>query len=167
MLQMNRGKMELTKEKQICIEGKHEGHLFEIVLSEVIEKGYLKEADMERIQIEMIQLWKQQIEAFNNGRSYSITEANAKRLLESMYFTLGFRFQALEDLDDSITLLKEKSVGELFEEGQSLIKQQFERLKERYEELKLSLIEADNIAYNEAWRNGWYGSWMPSGRYRW
>ena len=132
MLQMNRGKMELTKEKQICIEGKHEGHFFEIVLSEVTEKGYLKEADMERIQIEMIQLWKQQIEAFNNGRSYSITEANAKRLLESMYFTLGFRFQALEDLDDSITLLKEKSVGELFEEGQSLIKQQFERLKEYF-----------------------------------
>lgn len=154
MLQMNRGKMELTKEKQICIEDKHEGHLFEIVLSEVTEKGYLKEADMERIQIEMIQLWKQQIEAFNNGRSYSITEANAKRLLESMYFTLGFRFQALEDLDDSITLLKEKSVGELFEEGQSLIKQQFERLKERYEELKLSLIETDNIAYNDTYKQG-------------
>ncbi len=154
MLQPIKGKMELTKEKQICIEGKHEGHFFENVLSEIMEKGYLQEEDMQRIQMEMIQIWTKQIEGFNRGRSSSITETNAKKLLESIYFTLGFRFRVLEELDDSITLLRQKTLNELFEEGQSLIKERFEQLKVEYEQLKTSLLKTDNIAYNDTYGKG-------------
>lgn len=146
--------MELVPEKKICVEGKHEGHLFEIVLSEVMEKGYLQETDMQRIQIELIEIWKKLIEGFNNGRSSSIQETNAKRLLESIYCTLGYRFSVLEDLDKSITLLQEKSMKVLFEEGQSLIKQRFELLKEEYETLKAVLLPTENIAYRDTYDEG-------------
>lgn len=164
MHHQSKGKMKLMQEKKICVQGKHEGHFFENVLSEVIEKGYLKEMDMERMQMELIQIWTKQIEGFNSGRSSSITETNAKKLLESIYFTLGFRLRGLNDLDDSIILLQEKNLEDLFEEGQTLIRERLESLKEEYKTLQDALLETQNIAYRDTYDRGlapFFTSYLP------
>ena len=154
MNQQLNGRMAIMKEKKICVEGSHEGHFFEIVLSEVMESGYLQETDIERIQIEFIEVWKKQIEAFNRGRSSSITETNAKKLLESIYCTLGFRLRVLEDLDESILLFQQKGIEALFREGQELIKERFDQLKEQYQLLKSWLLPTENRAYRDTYDEG-------------
>ena len=146
--------MELVNKQSICVEGKHEGHFFENVLTEIVEKGYLKEEDIQRIQVELITLWKEQIEAYNRGKSSSITEKKAKRLLESIYHTLGFRLRALNHLDESIDLLQYSGIKALFEEGQNLIEERFKVLKKQYEKLMNRLLPIDNIAYRDTYDEG-------------
>ena len=92
----------LIKKQKICVEGQHEGHFFENVFSQIVEGGYITEETLQRIQVEMVNLWTEQIEAYNAGKSSSIQEKKAKSLMESVYQILGFRLKALEDLDDSL-----------------------------------------------------------------
>ena len=147
-------KMEIVREKKICVEGKNEAHFFENVLTDIMEKGYLSEETMQSIQVELINLWTMQIEAFNRGKSSSITEGNAKALLESIYHTLGFRLKALEDLDESITLLQHQSIKVLFEEGQEIIEKRYEVLKEQYQTLMGCLLPTENMAYRDTYDEG-------------
>ena len=135
----------LIKKQKICVEGQHEGHFFENVFSQIVEGGYITEETLQRIQVEMVNLWTEQIEAYNAGKSSSIQEKKAKSLMESVYQTLGFRLKALEDLDDSIELIQSQSIKSLFEEGQKLIENRYQKLKEEYE-----------ANYNMTWE-GLYG----------
>lgn len=145
---------ELIKQKKINVEGKHEGHFFENVLTDIVEKTYLKPEDMQRIQVELVSLWREQIEAYNKGKSSSITEKKAKSLLESIYHTLGFKLRSLKDLDESIQLLQYGKIKDLFKEGQSLIRDRFKILKMQYEDLHAHLMETDNIAYRDTYDVG-------------
>ncbi|MBE6023337.1 MAG: hypothetical protein E7231_08905 [Cellulosilyticum sp.] len=145
---------ELIKEQQIRNVDKDETHFFEKVLAEIIEKGYLHPEVVQQIQLELIQLWTKQIEVFNRGKSSSITEEKAKALLESIYFTLGFRLWVLEDLDESIALLKDKPIEVLFEEGQTYIKEKLVFLKGQYERLKNKLLPTENMAYRDTYGEG-------------
>ena len=110
----------LIKKQKICVEGQNEAHFFENVFTQIVEKGYITEETLQRIQVELLNLWTEQIEAYNAGKSSSIQEKKAKSLMESIYETLGFRLKALEDLDDSIALIQSHSIKSLFEEGQEL-----------------------------------------------
>lgn len=150
----NEEKTELIKKQKISVEGQHEGHFFENVFSQIVENGYIGEETLGRIQVEMINLWTQQIEGYNAGKSSSIEEKKAKALMESIYHTLGFRLKALDDLDESILLLQDQSIKSLFDEGQELIKIRFEKLKKEYEELQNRLLPTENIAYRDTYDEG-------------
>ena len=147
-------KMEFVKQHKICIEGQHEGHFFENVFSQIVEKGYITQETVQRIQLEMVNLWMEQIEDFNAGKSSSIEEKKAKSLMESIYHTLGFRLKSLKDLDESIDLLKNQSIKSLFQEGQELIQNRYQQLKEEYSTLKSHLIPTENIAYRDTYDKG-------------
>ena len=145
---------QIIQPKKICIEGKHEGHFFENVLGEIVDKGYLSESTLQRIQVEVINLWTEQIERYNRGRSSSIAENKAKSLLESIYVTLGFSLKELENLDDSILVLQKETIKTLFEKGQKALKKRFAQLKEQYAYLKEHLLETDNMAYRDTYDKG-------------
>lgn len=144
----------LIKKQKICVEGQHEGHFFENVFSQIVENGYITEETLQRIQVEMVNLWTEQIEAYNAGKSSSIEEKKAKSLMESVYQTLGFRLKALEDLDDSIELIQSQSIKSLFEEGQKLIENRYQKLKEEYKLLQTRLLPTENIAYRDTYDEG-------------
>ena len=134
-----------------CID---EGHFFEHLLSILIEKGYLSTEEIQGLQLQIINLWTLQIEAYNAGKSSSIPKKQAEKLMKSIYFTLGFYFKNLTDLDESITLMKSKSLKELFEEGQDLISEKVEKIRDVFERLKSQLLPVKNIAYQDTYSKG-------------
>lgn len=144
----------LIKKQKICVEGQNEAHFFGNVFTQIVEKGYITEETLQRIQVELLNLWTEQIEAYNAGKSSSIQEKKAKSLMESIYETLGFRLKALEDLDDSIALIQSHSIKSLFEEGQELIENRYQKLKEEYKILQARLLPTENIAYRDTYDEG-------------
>ncbi len=144
----------LIKKQKICVEGQNEAHFFENVFTQIVEKGYITQETLQRIQVELLNLWTEQIEAYNAGKSSSIQEKKAKSLMESIYETLGFRLKALEDLDDSIALIQSHSIKSLFEEGQELIENRYQKLKEEYKILQARLLPTENIAYRDTYDEG-------------
>lgn len=144
----------LIKSQKINIEGMNEGHFFENVLTCIIENGWLSEETIQKLQLQTINCLTEQIEKFTAGKSSSIPEEKAKKLLDSIYFTLGFRLMQLTDIDQSITLLQHKSIKELFEEGQHFIESRFEKLKLEFELLESELLPTQNIAYRDTYEIG-------------
>lgn len=131
-----------------------EGHFFEHLLSIIIEKGYLSTEEIQSLQLQLVNLWTVQIEAYNGGKSSSIPKKQAEKLMQSIYFTLGFYFKRLKDLDESITLMKSYPLKELFEKGQRLIKEAVEDTREAFERFKLGLLPTQNIAYQDTYSKG-------------
>lgn len=131
-----------------------EGHFFEHLLSIIIEKGYLSTEEIQSLQLQLVNLWTVQIEAYNGGKSSSIPKKQAEKLMQSIYFTLGFYFKRLKDLDESIALMKSYPLKELLEKGQSLIKEEVEDTREAFERFKLGLLPTQNIAYQDTYGKG-------------
>lgn len=127
---------------------------FESLLSYMVEKGYLSESALGAVQIQLINLLTAQIEAFNQGMSSSIPEHKAKKLMEFIYYTIGFRLKQLKDIDESITLIEKCSIKELFEEGKCAIRESFEKLKDEYKLLQSQLLPTKNIAYRDTYDIG-------------
>lgn len=144
----------LQRQVKLQKESIDEGHFFEQLLSIIIEKGYLSTEEIESLQLQLVNLWTLQIEAYNGGKSSSIPKKQAEKLMQSIYFTLGFYFKRLKDLDESITLMKSYPLRELFEKGQRLIKQEVEDTREAFEKLKLGLLPTQNIAYQDTYSKG-------------
>ena len=83
-----------------------------------------------------------------------LVEQAAIELMQSIYFTLGFYFKRLKDLDESITLMKSCPIKELFEKGQVLIKEKVEEVQGVFERLKEELLPVENIAYQDTYSKG-------------
>lgn len=131
-----------------------EGHFFEHLLSVIIEKEYLSTEEIQSLQLQLVNLWTLQIEAYNGGKSSSIPKKQAEKLMQSIYFTLGFYLRRLKDLDESIALMKSSPLKELFEKGQRLIKEEVENTREAFERFKLGLLPTQNIAYQDTYSKG-------------
>lgn len=144
----------LQRQVRLQKESIDEGHFFEHLLSIIIEKGYLSTEEIQSLQLQLVNLWTVQIEAYNGGKSSSIPKKQAEKLMQSIYFTLGFYFKRLKDLDESITLMKSYPLKELFEKGQRLIKEAVEDTREAFERFKLGLLPTQNIAYQDTYSKG-------------
>lgn len=147
-------KLGIIKSRKLKLEKMNEGRLFESIMTCIMERHYMSEEVIGDIQLQTVNCLMEQIELYNAGRSSSISEVKAKKLMESIYATLSFRLEQLEDIDDSITLMQEKPIKELFKEGQEMIKQRFEKLKEEYELLKTKLLPTENKAYRDTYDKG-------------
>ena len=147
-------KQDIIKPQKIRLEGMNGGRLFESVMTCIMEKHYISEEMIGDIQLQTVNCLMEQIELYNAGRSSSISEVKAKKLMESLYATLSFRLEQLRDIDDSITLIQEKPIKELFKEGQEMIKKRFEKLKEEYALLKTQLLPTENKAYRDTYDKG-------------
>ena len=144
----------LQRQARLQKEGIDESHFFEHLLSIIVEKNYLSAEEVKSIQFQLVSLFTSQMEAYNAGKSSSMPKKQAERLMQSIYFTLGFYFKRLMDLDETITLMKSSPIKELFEKGQGLIKEEVENIQYVFEELKTELLPVENIAYQDTYRGG-------------
>ena len=145
---------ELSKAKKIEEALLSRSHFFEHLIALMEKKHYLTEAQMQDIQMQLMNLLAKQIEKFNRGQSSSIQRQKAEALMASIYYTLGAYFRHLEDIDESITLLAEKKLEVLFEEGQSILDEAVAHCRLLYEKVKETKITTANIAYNDTIDNG-------------
>lgn len=144
----------LQRQVKLQKESIDEGHFFEHLLSIIIEKGYLSTEEIQSLQLQLVNLWSVQIEAYNGSKSSSIPKKQAEKLMQSIYFTLGFYLRRLEDLDESIALMKSYPLKELFEKGQRLIKEEVEGVRDIFARLKTQLLPTQNIAYQDTYSKG-------------
>lgn len=145
---------EIRKYQRIQKEGLSKAHFFEHLIAYIEEKGYLSEAQWQKVQLELLEILTKQIEIFNKGQSSSIQKQKAEALTASIYFTLGVYFRELEDIDESIEILGKGRLKEAFSKGKRLIHEKVEKCKMLYEEAKATRITTENIAYNDTLGEG-------------
>ena len=138
---------EINKLQRIQKEGLSKPHFFEHLITLIEEKGYLDEGEWQKVQIQLLEMLTRQIEIFNKGRSSSIQKQKAEALMASIYFTLGVYFRELEDIDESIEILKKAKLEDVFNEGKRLICEKVEKCRMLYEKAKATRITTENIAY--------------------
>lgn len=127
---------------------------FESLVQEAFNTKVLENADLEKLQIRIIELLALQTKKFTCGESSSIRTERAQTILESIYYTLGSCLKASSDPDRALGLLIEKPLNELFEEGQTRLKEQMEEAKQLYAKVKNSRIRTPNYAYNATINSG-------------
>lgn len=124
-------------------------HYFEHLLEEVSSKSLLSEEALENVQMQLLTLLSQQIEKYNAGKSTSIQVKQAEKLMVSINYTLGMYFKSIENINESIALIKEGRFGDYFNQGYEIIIKKLESVKAAWSALKDEAIETENYAYND------------------
>lgn len=129
-------------------------HFFESLIEVGVKEKYLEPEMLQNLQMQLLNLLALKIEKYNAGKSSSIPKKTAEKLMQSIYFTLGFYLKSLEDLDESILLLHTKPLKEMLEEGQRQIEMKVEEVREELQQLERELLLTKNIAYQDTYTKG-------------
>ena len=124
-------------------------HFFEELITAMISRQMLSNAEFESIQQQLLELLEKQVKAFNKESSSSIKVEVAEALMESIYYTLSIYFKELEEIQHSGACIKEKGLASLFIEGKALIHKKVERAKLLLERVQQTKIVTANYAYND------------------
>jgi hypothetical protein len=114
----------------------------------------LTDTEIERLQLELIDLLGKETQRYTNGESSSIKVERAQEILQSITFLIGSYLKTLNTLKDKINTLKKEKISDLFYKGmdvtEAIKKQAFLTLKSLQEELP----DIKNIAYQDTIREG-------------
>lgn len=143
-------------EKQTLIkkENLDEAQYLQSILQEAYRLELLNKTEVEKIQMQSIQLLAHETKRYTHGESSSVKEETAYSLLQSIFYTIGVYLKSLPDTDSCIEQLKQKPLPEVFESGKKLIGLQFEHAKQLFLKVQESSIITNHIAYNDTLHHG-------------
>lgn len=155
---------EIEKVIKIQREQLDKGYFFEDLIGNLIKKNLLEPEVIKDLQMQLLNLLALQIEAYNAGKSSSIPKKEADKLMQSIYFTLGFYLKGVGDLDSCILLLQTKPLKEMFEEGRGQIEERVEEVKVKFNKLSSEWLPINNIAYQDTYQKSlipFFASYKP------
>lgn len=132
----------------------NQSNFFEDLLNNLFINKIADKSDIYSIQNEIIKLLCDKVYRFTKGESSSVREEAAQSLLESIYYILSEYFKTIDNLDDSINIIKEKSLKSLYKEGKSIIDLKMNEAEKLLKSIKKSKINVINNAYNDTIDNG-------------
>ncbi len=141
--------MELAKTINLLKAQFNPRHFFEELLEALLKKEVLNNVEFEAVQQQLLELLAKQVGRFNKDSSSSIKFEVAESLMDSIYYTLSIYFKSVEDLGCSGTLIKEKGIEALFNEGRVLISKKVDAAKRLLECVQQTKLTTANYAYND------------------
>lgn len=130
----------------------------EFYLQSLITEGYnadiLCNSDVEKIQLDCIELLSYKIEQYNSGYSSSIREEAAQSIMSSIVYTIGICLKAYPNADYAATALKETKVSELYSKGRKRIDALLRETKILYLKALKNKINNQNCFYNATLDSG-------------
>lgn len=127
---------------------------FQSLFSEACDKHVLEDAQIERIQIELMELMAKQVERYTNDESSSIRIETAQQLLQSVCYILGVYLKSTSDMNRKIELIKNEKISKLFYLGMEEIESYIRKSKEMLEKLQAEQLKVDNYAYQDTLSTG-------------
>ncbi|MDR0861786.1 MAG: DUF6179 domain-containing protein [Oscillospiraceae bacterium] len=94
---------------------------FQSLLEAAYSRGILQAADVERLQLECIELLAQKIKKYTGGESSSVRVEVAQSIMTSNLYTISLFLKSYLYPDEAAEALKVSSVKELYEQGCAVI----------------------------------------------
>ena len=122
---------------------------FQSLLQGAAKEGMISSEQAKKIQVGLLGLLSRQIEKYTLGESSSVTEESAESLLKSICFSISVALKCQGNVVIASELLEHKSVEELFEKGNELIRYYLEDAKRLWIKIKKEGPKISNLAYND------------------
>lgn len=118
------------------------------LLQEANRAGLVSEAEVQNIQIKMLDLLKDVIISFTSNQSSSVTEETAQNLLRSIIYCLDFYCMKMEDQPNLIQTLQSAGLKAIYKEGLELLDLYVEETRKLCRKVKAEKLATGLIAYN-------------------
>ncbi|WP_054742805.1 DUF6179 domain-containing protein [Cellulosilyticum ruminicola] len=119
-------------------------------IEEAARVGLLTPLDVTNLQLSLVKLLERQIQRYTRFESSSVKVETAEGLMRSILYALDVRLKQLKgEIEEGVTLLKEKTLETLFIEGFNLINEKFNKCKTYFQKVKETRLKVDNYAYND------------------
>ncbi|MDR1687746.1 MAG: DUF6179 domain-containing protein [Clostridiales bacterium] len=126
----------------------NEEDYFQSLLSEALGKGIINDTDIERLQLECLNLLAEKTNRYNLGVSSSIRVENAQSIMASNMFTIGAALKHCPTPDDAVTTLQSQSINEIYKKGRKRIDLLLLKAKAIQNGLQKRLFPTKNEFYN-------------------
>ena len=127
---------------------------FTSILQETYSNGLLCDSDMEKIQLQCIQLLAYKCERYSGGESSSIRVEAAESIMKSNLYTIGLYLKSLPDVDFAVNEIKKSSVSEMYQKGRELINVRLRSAKHIYNLVRKNKMVTPNYSYNSTINEG-------------
>lgn len=124
-----------------------EAAYFESLIGVAAEKGVLCAADIERIQIELIELLAKKSHDYTNGDSASIPAETAQELLQSAAFTIGVYLKSFTAPDEALGQMRTLGLRESCNRGYKRLEILIKAAKMQHRIFLEKLLRIENEAY--------------------
>ena len=122
-------------------------YYFQSLMEVAYQKEVINEEELNRIQIDSIDLLKRVVSMLTGNESSSIKYDRANMLLDSAYYTISVYLKSLNDLENAIKEIKSNSLIDLFSKGNNLIERYFNKYKIFYSLVKGNMLKILNYTY--------------------
>lgn len=122
-------------------------HYFQSLLQVLYSNNLLSPKDIERIQLQILDILKETVNYYTKAESYSVREEVAEQLMLSIYYTIGIFLKDVPAIKQRITLIKENPIKYLFSEGEKILKAKVEESKALLKLVQKNRLKTANYAY--------------------
>ncbi|WP_050696833.1 DUF6179 domain-containing protein [Anaeromassilibacillus senegalensis] len=138
-------------EAQSVLKGEHlnRAQYLQSLLSAAYRAHLLSDAEMERMQLELVALLAEQTQRFTHGESSSLPVETAQSLLQSVYYGVGEYLKTLPDAASALRQLQKEPLHTLFQRGKACLLKRVEELKDLYRQVLETRLPTESRAYND------------------
>lgn len=124
-----------------------EEHYFLSLLQVLNANDLLNKKDMEKIQIQIIELLREIVVYYTRDESSSVRVEVAEQIMLSIYYTIGAFLKNTMTIKESINLIIEKDLKDLFRQGEELLIEKVDACKRKLKGIQKNRLETSNYAY--------------------
>ncbi|MDD4165052.1 MAG: DUF6179 domain-containing protein [Eubacteriales bacterium] len=125
----------------------NQGYYFHSLLGAAYEKGMISESEIEKIQLDCIDLLSYKAKRYTDNNSSSLRVELAEYIMTSNLYTIGLYLKTFPVADDAVNALTEKSMLDLYLSGRKIIDSMINSAKRRYSLVIKSILDNNNQFY--------------------
>lgn len=139
----------LNREQMIEESKLNQSYYFQSLLQEAMNLQLLTEAQIKRIQLELIDLMGKEVARYTNEESSSVPVEKAQELLQSITYNIGFYLKTINNNTEKLKLLQNEKINVLFYKGMEEITKRISKASELLHQIQKDTLRLNNIAYQD------------------
>lgn len=132
----------------------HQGHYFQSFFQEVCRVNLLTISEMEKVQLELVELVGKEVERYTNDESSSIPIEKANQIIQSLTYSMGYFLKTTTDMTQKIDMLKSMKVSALFYKGMEGVSDCRKKAELILQDIQKKSLKLDSYAYQDTVFNG-------------
>lgn len=120
---------------------------FQSLLEEAYHQQLLSEQDIEKIQLDCLDLLSYKLKRYTDNNSSSVRIEVAEHIMQSNLFTIGLYLKTFKSPDDAIKAMTETSMLDLYLSGRKCIDAMLRTAKRKHSLVIKNTLEIDNDFY--------------------
>lgn len=109
----------------------------------------IDELALYKVQVDISYILKELITKYTKGQSSSVTIETAEKLIIAIWYTIDAYVESRENIEESINIIKNDSIKNMYIQGKSILYEEFENTKKLYKDTVENKLTTELIAYND------------------